>query len=567
MIHPSIRASALFVSAISLGCGCGAEDFTDFNDGGDYGDVSNGNAGGKMREHDATADTNPWQGNVDASHDTSLDTPLDTHESGHDSDGSEAGGGSGGGSTPQGGSGGGSDQCSDTAQEGKPCGLTPTSACENRVCKSGNCVSLAAASTTMCRPKAWACDLAETCDGTSLNCPADKFDTTCTCPYRGKINGFDLHDGLKTIKHDSFVLEDKDLWSTYEERINKLGLAKVSAHQLDFNRSMTNFAKPYFKKGYYWPTGDQDVKYWIPQGLSGGVRSDVTLRVVGWHYDETNNASDSNQAADEGDKDKGIRISVIDSTNTNAVKYRHVLLVEPTGDSRGFKPVKNHIGGVAWIWPYLYVADTSKGMRVFDLQMFLQVSATDNCKRYAGKREASYCGYGYAYVLPQVGAYYFPSGLSSSCKPKFSFISVDDGSGTKCILSGEYDNDTIWGLYSRLLRWPLAPSGAKLNTASNGLVTAVGAWYAGSRNLQGASSYRATNGTVYFLMNTTQYSGALIRATVGAASKVFKASDGKWGYMPEGIHLTQNDNAWVATEGHSSLPRAVYYSELAGLLP
>lgn len=561
----SIGTSALFVVAILLGCGSNAEDVIDSIDG-----DPTGNVGGQTSRRDANADTDPWQDNVDASGDSSLDTISEGLDGSQGQGGSDSGSNpqsGGGGSAPQGGGGGGTDQCSDAAQEGQPCGLGPTASCESRVCKNGNCVSVAAPSTTVCRAKTWACDLVETCDGTNLNCPADKFDTTCKCPYRGKISGYELHDGLKTIKHDSFVLEDKDLWSTYEKRINELGLAKLSANQLDFNRSMTMFDKAYLKKGYYWTTGDRNVAYWIPQGLTGGTQGDVTLRVVGWHYDETNNATDSNKAADENNKDKGVRISVINSTDTNVVKYRHVLLVEPTGDSRGFKPVKNHIGGLAWIWPYLYVADTSKGMRVFDMRTFLQVSTADNCNKYAGKQGASYCGYGYAYVLPQIGAYYFPSGLSSSCKPKFSFISVDNGSGTQCILSGEYDNDPTWGPYSRLLRWPLATSGGKLKTTSNGFVTAVAAWYAGSRNLQGASSYRATNGTVYFFLNTTQYYGALIRARVGATSKVFKATDGKWGYMPEGIHLTTNDNAWVATEGHTSLPRAVYYSGIADLLP
>ena len=455
--------------------------------------------------------------------------------------------------------------CTDPANDGKPCAGSVTGACGRSMCRSGTCATVAASAGTVCRAKASNCDTPEQCDGSSLDCPEDRFDSNCTCPYQEVISGYELHGGLRTIDHQSFVLVDQNPWTTYQGYIDGVGLAKTPVSALAFNREMTAFKKSYFRRGYYWTKGDRNVPYWIPQGITGGVHDNVTMRVVGWHYDEKQRAQDSNSALDDSDQDKGVRISVINTTDINAVRYRHALLVTPTADGSGFKPVKIHAGGLAWLWPYLYVADTTRGVRVFDLRQFLAVSTAEECKRYVGKRGTKYCGYGYNFVLPQVGAYFFPEGASSTCRPKFSFIATDRGTGVKTVLSGEYDKNESLAMYSRLVRWPVG-KGGKLKTGAGGIVVAEQAWYAGSPNLQGASSYRKNDGTVVFLMNSTKYSGALIRATENTNATVFKATDDKWGYMPEGIHITTKGNAWISTEGHNHLERAVYYASVEDLL-
>lgn len=250
----------------------------------------------------------------------------------------------------------------------------------------------------------------------------------------------------------------------------------------------------------------------------------------------------------------------MDTTNstTELPKYRHVLLVEPIlGNSRGFKPVKNHVGGLAWAWPYLYVADTSKGMRVFDLRMFLKVDS--ECKKYAGNHNGKYCGYGYAYVLSQVGGYYYPDGLDGSCKPKFSFIGLENVNGSPSILSGEYvkytsSNAAIDG---RLVRWPLGSDGKLITNAAH-IVQSSAAWYSGSPNLQGGVTYTKGSKT-YFLLNSTRNSGTLYVGVEGAKTKAYT----DWGIMPEGMYLTSKDNVWVLTEGNSKLDRSIYYAGIS----
>ena len=391
-----------------------------------------------------------------------------------------------------------------------------------------------------------------------MSCPADGFNSSCTCP-----NGSGKDNYVTKISSPNYVLQDKNQWDKYTKIIDSLGLKQISPHELNFNRTMQNMGSRTwtgYKKGWFWESGDCSVSYWIPQGLAGGGSGGLTIRVVGWHYDEEKVSADSNPAADESNKDKGVRISFIDSTDTSqALKYRHVLLVEPDSGDRGFKPVKNHVGGLVWLWPYLYVADTNKGMRVFDLRKILKVDTSD-CDRYAGRHNNKYCAYGYGYVLPQVNAYFYPGEMNDSCKPKFSFIGLENVNGKKSILSGEYIKN---GNNGRLVRWPVG-DGGKLQTDDRNIVQASHAWYAGSPNLQGGLTY--TNGKTYFLLNSTKGSGTLYVGVEGTKTKSYISTSGQWAYMPEGMYLTSSDNIWVSTEGHTLLKRGVFYASVKKIL-
>jgi len=154
----------------------------------------------------------------------------------------------------------------------------------------------------------------------------------------------------------------------------------------------------------------------------------------------------------------------------------------------------------------------------------------------------------------------FPTGLSSSCRPLFSFISLDRSTSPPTLLSGEYDNDATWGIYSRVLRWPMAAGTGRLAVGQSGVVKPSGAWFAGSRNLQGAEASGAK-----FFLNSTRYSGALMTGAVGAASRVLRADQNDWGWMPEGMYISSAGNLWVSTEGHANLERSVFFVRIANV--
>src|SRR3954447_5246404 len=124
--------------------------------------------------------------------------------------------------------------------------------------------------------------------------------------------------------------------------------------------------------GFRWDPEDSRTKDWYPQGID--ARGDVVL--VSWY----------------SKRDGAARLSIAD---TATGRYGHVALMMPGGE-----PVKTHAGGLAWREDWLYVADTNRGLRLFDL------------RRFAGR------------TLPQAGWY-----RPESKDLRFSYASVDDAAG------------------------------------------------------------------------------------------------------------------------------------------
>jgi hypothetical protein len=148
--------------------------------------------------------------------------------------------------------------------------------------------------------------------------------------------------------------------------------------------------------GFRWNTGDDEVPYWYPQGITGSADA-VDGGVVDGHRELLVSWYSKNG--------KGARISFVNADT--------------------------HAGGIAWYGHYLYVAETHVGLRVFDLQHILKASVE-----------------GYAYALPQAGTFRTTSELT------FSFVSVDRA--TASLLTGEYVAGKAGG---RLVQWPLGADG------------------------------------------------------------------------------------------------------------
>lgn len=392
-------------------------------------------------------------------------------------------------------------------------------------------------------------------------------DPACVCPDKGPIAGYAEHDGLRPIDPSNFALVDTNTWASSMAIIDGLGLPFIALDAITLNRTAT---KPDaalaadlatvigYQGAFEWESGDQNVSYWIPQGLSGAKVGARDYVMVSWHYDEANIGDDPNPSASG---DKGVRLSLADmSTLGGDVLYRHILLVSPDA-AKGFVSVNIHAGGIAFFGPYLYVADTSRGVRVFDTTRLMAVSTSAACSSQIGKAGVEICAYGYAYALPQVGGFYYPAGTDASCRALFSFLSLDLSTSPPSLISGEYDNDPNLGIYSRLLRFPLDETSHRLLTDGAGAAHATGAWYAGNRNIQGAAAIGGK-----FFINATRYSGALFTGKEGELSQVYQASQGKWGWMPEGIHYDgASGRVFINTEGHANMPRLVFAAKAASI--
>jgi hypothetical protein len=296
-----------------------------------------------------------------------------------------------------------------------------------------------------------------------------------------------------------------------------------------------------FVRGFAWDSDDNSKAWWIPQGLTGspdavasGTVGGKKLVIASWYYDIAKHPGSLGE--------KGIRISVADVT-TSKVTYRHVLLVEPVmnGTRADFQPINIHAGGAAWVGRKLYVADTSRGLRVFDLDTIFETSTAKDAIGW-DTATSTYQGGLYAYVLPQVGAW----DDGSPCNPNFSFVAVDRKASA--LITGEYVSDAITG---RLIRFPIdLATGALAPTTF-----ATDAYVMGQRQVQGALT---SNGAFYMSSS----------APAGGGGVLYAARPGKktisypWVDAPEDLMFDPAANAlWSLSEGEDK--RWVFASNAA----
>jgi len=290
--------------------------------------------------------------------------------------------------------------------------------------------------------------------------------------------------------------------------------------------------------GVRWNSGDHDVDYWMPQGITGGSDAQADGRpegrrlfLVSWYH-----KTDARPT-------KGARISLLDLTDVGEPSYRHLLLVDPV--ERDGAPTFGaaeydgggalHAGGIVWWGRWLYVADTRQGLRVYDLGRITRVPDTDDKDRVgvsAGRVDA----HGYRYAVPLVDRYRPAPG---ACPVKFSFVALDRSSDPPSLVSGEYHSDHPRGL---LVHWRLDPETGWLEEEEDGVVRGVDGRVSGQTRVQGALSYEGST----YLSSSSQVGrlGRLYRTRPGLESRITA-----WPYGCEDLYMERDtDLIWTATE-------------------
>jgi len=325
-------------------------------------------------------------------------------------------------------------------------------------------------------------------------------------------------DGYRTLAQ---VLDD----------LNREGRPGISAGAADRLRNH-DFV------GVRWNDGDEDVDYWMPQGITGG--SDALgagrpegrrLFLVSWYHKTDDRPS------------KGVRVSLLDLSDPAAPRYRHLLLVEPVGGAGGpsFAATEYdgggalHAGGIVWWGDRLYVADTHQGLRVFDLGRIVRIPDTDD-KRRIGVSPGRVDAHGYRYVVPQVDRY---RPVAGACPVKFSFVSLDRSTDPPTLLSGEYHANHPRG---RLVHWRLDPGSGWLEEEADGVVRGVDGRISGQTRMQGALTWQRD----YYLSSSSQVGnlGRLYRTRPGRESRITA-----WPRGCEDLYLERDTGlVWTATE-------------------
>lgn len=199
-----------------------------------------------------------------------------------------------------------------------------------------------------------------------------------------------------------------------------------------------------------WESRDQRTARWWPQGITTSADADPggdgsfegqQVVIVSWY------------ARGSIGRLLGSRLSVIDGVERDANGYRHVLLMERVRGRflRRFRPVRVHAGGIVWFGGHLYVAGSSRGVRVFRL---------DDIQRVRNRLWSR----GYRYVLPQLTTY-LAEHDADAAPLTYSFLSIDHAGEVPHLVAGEYGRK---GGSHRLVRFALDPSTGLLRSDDRG---------------------------------------------------------------------------------------------------
>ncbi|MFT7841048.1 hypothetical protein Q5530_33350 [Saccharothrix sp. BKS2] len=252
--------------------------------------------------------------------------------------------------------------------------------------------------------------------------------------------------------------------------------------------------------------GDTNTTQWMPQGVTtvadaqdDELWGDKQAILVSWYNKDTSPA-------------KGVRVSFLDTDTGN---YQHVLLVYPFVNNSGnasYEAVTTpqsgdggsvHAGGIVWYGNFLYLVDTRRGIRVFDMRYIFDVKSAANGDvtdpDRVGRQDGTFYSYGYRYVMPQTYGWSNPSGLASfppdhgcnaSGPQKFSYISLDRSTEPDLITTGEYCSDLgDPDRNGRVATWPLNFVDGTPLTDGNGLWRARSADRLPKPRVQGAVSF------------------------------------------------------------------------------
>jgi hypothetical protein len=397
------------------------------------------------------------------------------------------------------------------------------------------------------------------------------------CPFApGKCNqngGVDppTEGEIDEISPGFFVLRDDGGWEEREAIIDQIAehpsVVTVDVSDilvLDLNRTAKAISPPPGLDcpvgGWTWNDGDQEVDYWWPQGVTGsadawgdfengewGLEAGTDVMMVSWYHKAEEDSGTSTY--------KGVRVSIV---NTWGLKYRHAILAEPVcnGTMVGatcvgtptYEPLASgssstHAGGIVWYKNYLFVAVTTVGFKVFDLNRIQKVQTGE--KNHLGYHAGDdvYYGYNYRYIIPQVGYYKL---CGASCCARFSWAGFDGSTDPPSILAGEYDT----GIMGRAHRWDLDPSTGRLATQFN--VAKNSATYTpGVSHMQGGLTVQ---GHLFISSSLSKLSWPPSPGTLWDGAPGDSAEDHQWPLLPEDLYYDVfTDRLWTCTEEPKTL--------------
>lgn len=307
--------------------------------------------------------------------------------------------------------------------------------------------------------------------------------------------------------------------------------------------------------GFKWTSSDEQTADWRPQGITGFNWGGKRFLLATWY----------GVGAPADNQHKGVRVSLVDITNMNDISYRHILLVQDknnindpklfrqTNDDKYnqlelFAPVTIHGGGVAYQDGKIYVASTSLGIRVFDLNKIIQVSADLPDKNNIGQgTDGSLKAFDYRYILPQTGYYEMVGAKPYSCIALGKDASLNDR-----LFTGQYKSNSDSG----------DPKVFGFSIDQNGMVSSQPS----PEIVEPKDNSSGNNGPVYRVQGVYRNGNTTIMATTGkstyqgSTARLVKYYDGassgsryRWPHGAEDLYFEQDTGyIWNLTEYETS---------------
>jgi hypothetical protein len=292
----------------------------------------------------------------------------------------------------------------------------------------------------------------------------------------------------------------------------RVGLSGVLG---DLNRTARAVTVPALAAtwGFRWDPHDMRSRRWWPQGITTSADS-----VTGGASDDPGDATDDSRAGGTfGGRavvvtsaysqtvdavNQGARLSFVDVTDPAAIRYRHVLMVEPFFRDDGavdVRPVQVHAGGIAWHGNHIHVAATTRGFSSFRLDDIVRAPAGDTSRLGIRDRSpATVDAFGYRYLLP-LRFTYDARTAAGVTKMRYSFASVDRSTTPHHLLAGEYAHSAGT---TRLTSFEFDPATTLLTATPDGRSLPVTVEDAGIFGMQGAT---VVGGTWYLITSRGRY--------------------------------------------------------------